>query len=166
VADILEIQQLNKIISMLGDIKKVNGYLNDIREVNKVETDPEQIQQFPAVNLVMGDLEYPKYESGHHMKRRTYILDTYFRANDAQAAQEIGLKLVADFEIRFADTTINGNTNYRQTANAYNLENTCLTVYPVSVTLWDASENSDLYNIGWEFEVHFRQRADNPTLQK
>jgi hypothetical protein len=165
-ADPIELTQLNKIAAMCKQITTDNGYYKTIREVNKGDVGYESGARLPRINILIGGLDYAnssKNESHRLLKNRAYILDVYYEANNLSEAQSEGIKLLADLEIRFFDNTPNGNTNYNQTANAHQLENTCLVVLPAAVTFWETLENQNVYNFELEIAVYSRQNARNPS---
>jgi len=169
VADVLRIQHLEKIVKMAKDIKTVNGYLNTIRTVNEVDTSVEELaNQLPAINVNILNLNYlnaTTNEAGKLIKIQRYLLDVYWQGNSDIEKQRIGLKLLADLEIRFHDRTIGGNSNYRMTASAFNLEDTAFVCLPADVNQWAVPGYTHMSNFTYEMDVHFRQSLTDPTTK-
>jgi len=163
--DVVELEIIDSIAKMLRDIKTSNNYLSTVAEVNKEEKSVEDMRQFPAVNIVKGITEYsdPQFsESGKHTKTLNVVLDCYLQGKENK--QTILTKFLADLEIRFADDTIGGNTNFNQTATAYNLENKCLIVIFVNAVPFSVEGEKHWYGIELSMQVKFRQKRSDPTV--
>ena len=158
-ADVLRQQIVDKIAEMALDITVANGYYTDVYEANKEEKSVEQINEFPAINVIVGVEEYLnpfENEAGKLMKTMSVILDCYLRSKENK--QALVAKLVADLEKRFCDDTPSATP-------AYNLEGKCLIVLPVRTTPFDVSVASDnIFGVEFEMDVKYRQSRRDATI--
>jgi len=156
----------NKIVEMIQDITVANGYLTDIREVNKGDVSLENIEQFPAVNVISSDTVYlnpENNEAGKLMKTTRFLLDVYMEEAEVRIRDDLLINLMADIEVRFCDDVWGGNPAYSMTDTAGNLEGTALIALPVNTTIFDIMDHKDQFGLTFTMDVKFRQKRSDPT---
>lgn len=164
----VQLNTINKIVSMCEEITTDNNYLTDVREVNAGDVPLEQISQFPCINVNAASTTYLNpvlNEAGKLIKTFTVLIEAFIREDEPTIRQTKLINMLADLETRFADDTVNGNTNFNQTATAWNIENNILIAQPVSAEIFDLESYKDTLGVSFALECKFRQKRDDNTSE-
>ena len=160
--NVLQLNIIDKIAEMLKRIQKSNGFLCNVDEVNKQDVSPENIREFPAINISTGPTTYvnpTNSEAGRLVKTIEIILDVYIKGKEDK---EIKLaNLLADIEKTFFRDE---DTDPPNRIYAYNLERQCNIVIPVSCYPFNVIKDEHLYGFQFTMQVKFRQSRNDPTV--
>lgn len=157
---------LQTIALMLLDIKKSNNYYFDMGQAQTEEVSIEDIREFPAVNVLMGPVDYLTgrggSEAGRLVKTLNITLDTYIRGEEDK--QLYITRMLADLEIRFGNDTVNGSTAYNQEANAWDVEGEALATIFTSALPFSVDSEKHLFGVEFQMQIKYRQDRNDPTV--
>lgn len=155
----VEEQILDKLAEMLADITTANGYRQNIYEVNKEDVSVEKIKEFPAINIIIGPIDYRNQSgnaAGRLVKIMTVMLSYFMESPENRPKMRIDG--TADLEKRFCDDTVSADP-------AYNLEGKSLILIPIQCIPFSIDDGKNRFGFDWTAEVHFRQSRKNSTQQ-
>lgn len=153
---------IEKLAGMLEEITTARGYRNQVREVNKEEVSPENMEEFPCINVLVQPENYLnpiESEAGRLVKTLNVTLDCYLEGEEDKQKRTISLE--ADVEKRLFDDQ---DTDPPNGIFAYNLEGTCNIIIPVNSTPFNVESTRHLFGFEFNVQIHYRQSRNDPTV--
>lgn len=154
-----------KLRDMAKTILKSNGFYTDVLEVNTEDVSPENIDEFPCINILTGVEEYlnpTQSESGKLVKTFNVKLDCFFDGSeDGDKRQELTSKLLSDLELKFFN---DADTDPPNGVYAYNLEGKALIAIPVRSIPFNVASDNYKFGIELEMQIHYRQKRSDPNV--